>query len=53
MNSARLSLALGGAPLHVLQRCGHSPQEEQPEKFAALVAAFVEALPPRAAAKAA
>ena len=41
-NSRRLARSIPGAQLAVVERCGHCPQEEVPELFADLVAAFLK-----------
>ena len=35
----RLAAALGGAPLHVIPKCGHLPQQECPEELIAAITA--------------
>lgn len=40
-NSRRLAKLLGSAQLEIVPNCGHCPQEEHPEHFAALVQRFL------------
>ena len=41
-NSQRLAEKLRRVRLEVMEGCGHAPQEEHPERFVALVKAFLE-----------
>eukprot|EP00884_Botryococcus_braunii_P016848 jgi/Botrbrau1/3847/Bobra.0183s0072.1 len=49
-NSKRLAAMLPGARLVVYQKCGHTPQEEMPDKFVETVADFLETFHSAAAA---
>ena len=48
-NSVRLASQVPGAQLVLLPRCGHSPQEEQPEQVLRAVERWWEAVKPRPA----